>query len=54
MYGINNVIAFKVGTNHTTKEDILLLISLLLSVVRSVRDMNENSPFFVAPVCVII
>ena len=53
MCGINNVLAFKGGTNHKRKEDILLLIILLLSVI-SVRDMIENSPFFVAPVCVII
>ena len=48
MCGLNNVLAFKGETNHKRKEDILLLISLLLSVV-SVRDMIENSPFFVAP-----
>ena len=53
MCGINNVLAFKEGTNHKRKKDILLLISLLLSVV-SVRDMIENSHFFVAPVCVIV
>ena len=53
MCGINNVLAFKGGTNHKRKEAILLLISLLLSVV-SVRDIIENSPFFVAPVCAII
>ena len=55
MFGINNVLAFKGGTYHKRKEDILLLISLLLSdLFVSVRDMNDNSPFFVAPVCVII
>ena len=53
MCGKNNVLAFKGGTNHKRKEDILLLISLLLSVV-SERDMIEYSPFFVAQVCVII
>ena len=55
MCGINNVLAFKGGTNHKRKDDILLLIILLLSiVVVTVRDIIENSPFFVAPVCVII
>ena len=53
MCGIHHVLAFIGGTHHKRKEDILLLILLLLSVV-SVRDMIENSPFFVAPVCVII
>ena len=51
------------GTNHKrNEEDILLFISLLLplvSVVRlllsvvTVRDMIENSPFFVSPVYVL-
>ena len=58
MCGIINVLAFKGGTDHKRKEDILLLmISLLLSVVNvsvSVRDMIENSSFFLAPVYVII
>ena len=55
MCGINNVLvlAFKGGTNHKRKEDILILISLLLSGV-SVMDMKEYSSFFVAPVYVII
>ena len=53
MFGINNVIVFKGGANHKRKENILLLIVLMLSVVCG-RDMIENSPFFVAPGCVII
>ena len=53
MCGINNVLAFKGGTHHKRKEDILLLISLLLPVV-SVKNIIENSPFFAAPICVFI
>ena len=37
-----NILAFKGGTHHNGKEDIHLLISLLLSIV-SVRDIIENS-----------
>ena len=53
MCGIKKVLAFKGGTNHKRKEDIFLLISLLLSVV-SIRIMLENSPFFVAPVLYVL
>ena len=53
MCGINNVLAFKGDKHHKRKEDTLLLISLLLSVV-GVRDMIENSPFFAAPEYIII
>ena len=56
MCGKNNGVAFNGGTNdaHKEGEHTSLNITCCQFSVLSVRDMIENSPFFVAPVSVII